>query len=98
LVSWFVLYTYFEAPLKLSSDSEDDKEEEEEEEEESEEESEEVSESSSLVPLESESVPQNLLDYARGNQREFVSNARQNPSVASDLSRERSFAGSKAAA
>jgi hypothetical protein len=97
LVSWFVLYTYFEAPLKLSSDSEDDKEEEEEEEE-SEEESEEVSESSSLVPLESESVPQNLLDYARGNQREFVSNARQNPSVASDLSRERSFAGSKAAA
>jgi hypothetical protein len=96
LVSWFVLYTYFEAPLKLSSDSEDDKEEEEEEE--SEEESEEVSESSSLVPLESESVPQNLLDYARGNQREFVSNARQNPSVASDLSRERSFAGSKAAA
>ena len=97
MVSWFVLYTYFEAPLKLSSDSEDDKEEEEEEEE-SEEESEEVSESSSLVPLESESVPQNLLDYARGNQREFVSNARQNPSVASDLSRERSFAGSKAAA
>jgi hypothetical protein len=91
------LYTYFEAPLKLSSDSEDDKEEEEEEEE-SEEESEEVSESSSLVPLESESAPQNLLDYARGNQREFVSNARQNPSVASDLSRERSFAGSKAAA
>ena len=97
MVSWFVLYTYFEAPLKLSSDSEDDKEEEEEEEE-SEEESEEVSESSSLVPLESESAPQKLLDYARGNQREFVSNARQNPSVASDLSRERSFAGSKAAA
>ena len=89
------MYTYFEAPLKLSCDSEDDKEEEEEEEEE--EESEEVSESSSLVPLESESVPQNLLDYGRGNQREFVSKARRKPSVASDLSGERSFADSKAA-
>ena len=43
------------------------------------------------------STTQNLLDYGRGNQREFVSKARRKPSVASDLSGERSFADSKAA-